>query len=158
VTKAKSEAILAIAAHEADIVRPVEKTGHNDHPRIAEYLRMAGVAPGLPWCAAFVYWCCRKAGVPAAELPARGMAAAVRNWWSWAGNLRGLARNARRGDLILWLNASGTGHIGFIAGRAGPLLRTIEGNASDDPASRNGTKIVRRLRLATKNLRAIRWS
>jgi hypothetical protein len=33
-----------------------EKTGHNDGPRVEEYLRQVGLKKGDPWCAAFVCW------------------------------------------------------------------------------------------------------
>jgi hypothetical protein len=40
-----------------------EKTGHNDGPRVEQYLRAAGLKKGAPWCAAFVCWVFDRAGI-----------------------------------------------------------------------------------------------
>ena len=42
-----------------------ELTGHNDGARVEEYLASCGLKRGQPWCAAFVCWTFKKAGVKA---------------------------------------------------------------------------------------------
>jgi len=42
-----------------------ELTGHNDGQRVEEYLASCGLKRGQPWCAAFVCWTFKKAGVKA---------------------------------------------------------------------------------------------
>jgi len=42
-----------------------ELTGHNDGKRVEEYLHSCGLKRGQPWCAAFVCWTFKKAGVKA---------------------------------------------------------------------------------------------
>lgn len=39
-----------------------EATGHNDGPRVEEYLATVGLKKGQPWCAAFISWVYVKAG------------------------------------------------------------------------------------------------
>lgn len=111
---------------------PIEKTGNNDHPRIAQYLRRAGIVSNAPWCAAFVYWnCVESLGVRNAEAedPVRKQTlmrilpshpASVYGWKTWA-DQRNLVymngeREVRRGDLFFWLDEkTKRGHIGHIA-------------------------------------------
>ena len=42
-----------------------ELTGHNDGKRVEEYLASCHLKKGQPWCAAFVCWTFKKAGVKA---------------------------------------------------------------------------------------------
>ena len=42
-----------------------ELNGHNDGVRVEEYLHSCGLKKGEPWCAAFVCWTFKKAGIKA---------------------------------------------------------------------------------------------
>jgi hypothetical protein len=42
-----------------------ELTGHNDGKRVEEYLASCHLKKGQPWCAAFVCWTFKKAGIKA---------------------------------------------------------------------------------------------
>lgn len=52
-------AILKIARAELGVR---ELTGKNDGPRVEEYLAVAGLKKGQPWCAAFISWIFRQEG------------------------------------------------------------------------------------------------
>jgi hypothetical protein len=88
-----------------------------------------------PWCADFVSWTYRRAGVPIG-FDGRG-SDYVPELVAW-GKLTGRWRNARSryhplpGDLIIY-SAGGSrfGHIGLVAKVGGGRVRTIEGNSSN---------------------------
>jgi hypothetical protein len=39
-----------------------ELTGKNDGVQVEAYLKSSGLKKGHPWCAAFIFWCYKKAG------------------------------------------------------------------------------------------------
>ena len=82
-------------------------------------------------------WCLVKAGFAGGPLSGR---AAVRNWARWA-DASGRVRSVpKRGDLFFWLNANGTGHIGFVTKADGVQFVTIEGNTNAG-GSREGARM-----------------
>src|SRR5690348_2389619 len=108
--------------------------GSNDSPRIAQY-RQATAGSGVgPWCAYFVSWAARQAGVPLGD-QGQGFGR-VDDVYAWA-QRTGKAIPAgsappQPGDLIVWDE-----HIGVVEnvlpdGR----IQTIEGNSSDQVARR----------------------
>jgi len=108
--------------------------GSNDGPQIAEY-RTATAGSGVgPWCAYFVSWAARQAGVPLGD-SGQGFGR-VDDVYAWA-QRTGKAIPAgsappQPGDLIVWDE-----HIGVVEnvlpdGR----IQTIEGNSSDQVARR----------------------
>jgi hypothetical protein len=104
--------------------------GSNDSPRIAQYRQATAGAPGPgPWCAYFVSWAARTAGVPIGD-SGQGYGR-VDDVWAW-GERTGKAIPAsagppQPGDLIVWDE-----HIGIVES-VGPdgSINTIEGNSSD---------------------------
>ena len=105
----------------------------NDAPRIAEYRKATpGGAPG-PWCAYFVSWVARRAGVPLGD-SGQGYAN-VDALWSWAqqaGRAVSAGSRPRPDDLIVWDE-----HVGIVERvDANGLIHTIEGNTSDQVARR----------------------
>jgi len=53
-----------VAAAEGEVGQAEQPPGSNDSPRIAQY-RSATAGSGVgPWCAYFVSWCARQAGMP----------------------------------------------------------------------------------------------
>ena len=111
-----------------------EPPGSNDGVRIAQY-RQATAGSGVgPWCAYFVSWAAREAGVPIGDA-GQGYGL-VDDVWAW-GERTGKAIPAagatpRPGDLIVWDE-----HIGIVesVGTDGSI-NTIEGNSSDSVARR----------------------
>jgi hypothetical protein len=99
------------------------------------------------WCAAFVTWCCREAGIPIPDAPDGYWAtmALVESWRFWAqkkaywhptGSI-----TPRRGDILVFEWFDGDvflDHIGIVSGyTAGePVIHTYEGNCGNQVASK----------------------
>ncbi len=109
--------------------------GSNDSPRIAQY-RQATAGSGVgPWCAYFVSWAAREAGVPVgARGEGHGSVDALYAWAQQAGKAipAGPGATPQPGDLIVWDE-----HIGIVES-VGPdgSVQTIEGNSSDQVSRR----------------------
>jgi hypothetical protein len=108
--------------------------GSNDSPRIAQY-RQATAGSGVgPWCAYFVSWAAREAGVPIGDSgQGYGLVDDVYAWAQRAGKaIPAGSGTPQPGDLIVWDE-----HIGVVEsvlpdGR----VQTIEGNSSDQVSRR----------------------
>jgi hypothetical protein len=99
------------------------------------------------WCAAFVTWCCREAGIEIPDVPEGYWAtmALVGSWKFWA-QKRGYwhprgSISPRRGDILVfeWFNGDlALDHIGIVSGyTAGQsVIRTYEGNCGNQTASK----------------------
>lgn len=114
----------------AELGHAEQPPGSNDSARIATY-RTATAGSGVgPWCAYFVSWVARQAGVPLGENgQGFGSVDALYAWAQRAGRAvpNGPGVVPRPGDLIVWDE-----HIGIVEqvlpdGR----IQTIEGNSSD---------------------------
>ncbi|HET8756636.1 MAG TPA: CHAP domain-containing protein [Solirubrobacteraceae bacterium] len=104
--------------------------GSNDAPRIAQYRQATAGAPGPgPWCAYFVSWAARTAGVPLGDSgQGFGRVDDVYAWAQRAGKaIPAGGAPPQPGDLIVWDE-----HIGIVES-VGPdgSINTIEGNSSD---------------------------
>ena len=121
------QAILNAVRNEVGVAE--QPPGSNDSPRIAQY-RQATAGSGVgPWCAYFVSWAARTAGVPLGD-SGQGFGR-VDDVYAWA-QRTGKAIPAgsgtpQPGDLIVWDE-----HIGIVES-LGPdgSINTIEGNSSD---------------------------
>jgi hypothetical protein len=138
-----SERILMLAA--ARVGERESRVKKNQGEFVDMCLAAVGLRPGYAWCAAFVYWLCRTAGVPADLLPQRRSAAAVINWDRWARANQIITTSPRRGDLMFWLNSNGTGHMGIVTSVNGDEFRSIEGNTNES-GSREGDGVYRKTR------------
>lgn len=133
----------------ADALVGIREHGANKGADVEEITKFAGLGSkgGFAWCAMFVYYCLRHAGVRAGSLPAKGKCAAVLNWVAWAENKGRLVDSPARGRLFCWLDARGRGHIGFcLGGSALGVFRTIEGNTDGEDGSREGDGAYKRTR------------
>jgi len=106
--------------------------GSNQSPDISRYLTATqGSVHGAAWCAYFVSYIARRAGVPIGS-QGQGM--------GYVGSINDWAQSAHRylspydqvnkpqgGDIIMW----SPNHIGIVISRKGNDLTTIEGNASN---------------------------
>ncbi len=98
--------------------------GVGENPRAAE-----------PWCADFVSWAWRRAGVPLGfgglgsdYVPELTAWARLTGRWHWARN----GYTPRTGDLIVFQSGgSKLGHIGMVVKVGGGRVHTVEGNLSD---------------------------
>ena len=110
--------------------------GSNDSPRIAQY-RQATAGSGVgPWCAYFVSWAARQAGVPLGDSgQGFGRVDDVYAWAQKAGKAipnTGADVKPQPGDLIVWDE-----HIGVVESvGADGTINTIEGNSSDQVSRR----------------------
>jgi hypothetical protein len=120
-----------VAAAAGEVGQAEQPPGSNDSPRIAQYRQATRGAPGPgPWCAYFVSWACRQAGVPIMDGGAgSGSVDAVYSWAQRTGRAQpaGSSYKPHPGDLIVFNE-----HIGIVEnvlpdGR----IQTIEGNSSD---------------------------
>jgi hypothetical protein len=119
----------------AEVGQAQQPPGSNDSARIAQY-RTATAGSGVgPWCAYFVSWVSRQAGMPLGD-HGEGFGS-VDQLYAWAQhngravpNGRGVV--PRPGDLIVWDE-----HIGIVEQvLPGGRIQTLEGNSSDK-VSRN---------------------
>jgi hypothetical protein len=107
--------------------------GSNDSPRIAQY-RQATAGSGVgPWCAYFVSWAARQAGVPIGDSgQGFGRVDDVFAWAQKAGKAVPAGSTPAPGDLIVWDE-----HIGIVESvDADGTIHTIEGNSSDKVSQR----------------------
>jgi CHAP domain len=126
-------AMTAIAG--AEVGQAEQPPGSNDSPRIAQY-RTATAGSGVgPWCAYFVSWVARQAGMPLGD-HGEGFGS-VDQLYAWAQrNGRAVANGPgvvpRPGDLIVFDE-----HVGIVEQvLPGGRIQTLEGNSSDK-VSRN---------------------
>jgi hypothetical protein len=114
----------------AELGQAEQPPGSNDSPRIAQY-RTATAGSGVgPWCAYFVSWAARQAGMPLGD-HGEGFGS-VDALYAWAQRTGRAVPNGpgvvpRPGDLIVWDE-----HVGIVEqvlpdGR----IQTLEGNSSD---------------------------
>jgi hypothetical protein len=135
-----------------------ERTGHNDGTRVEAYLASVGLKKGNPWCAAFVHWCFRRAGV--GQVPRSGYSP---SWFPQARVIyqagRSEIKQPDRGDVFgIWFPAKGRiAHVGFIDDwRGGSHAITVEGN-TNEAGSREGDGVYRKRRLKRQIHKITRW-
>ena len=111
-----------------------EASGHNDGARINTYRN--GKANGAAWCASFVSWCYGR-GQGKDNSKTFGYDASSQNIRKKA-EKAGFYKKAntgytpKAGDLVIWNNGDGTGHIGIVVkANADGTIETIEGNCGD---------------------------
>lgn len=148
----QADRIALAAAYFCDVVK-VKEVGSNRGFWVEKFLKAVGLGGGYAWCAAFVSFCLKEAGIETG--PKKGRAA-VRNWENWAsreGRLQPMEK-AQRGDLVGYTdNLTGLGHIGICVGmdkRATNWKDTIEGN-TNATGSRDGDGVYRKTRQARGN-------
>lgn len=108
-----------------------EPWGSNTGPMIREYQAAAGNAFYEPWCACFVSWALKENGYTG-RVSARA--------WDWAdiGTLisSGHANidKAQEGDIVPF--NIGDGHVGIYLSHTSSMVKTVDGNTSDQVAVR----------------------
>jgi hypothetical protein len=126
------QALLSAVRGEVGVTE--QPPGSNDAPRIGQY-RQATAGSGVgPWCAYFVSWAAREAGVPLGDA-GQGFGR-VDDVWAWAERsgkaIPAAGAQPQPGDLIVWDE-----HIGVVESvGADGRINTIEGNSSDSVARR----------------------
>lgn len=139
------------SAEEAQQVREIPKDS-NRGPEVDEYLRRAGVSPGLSWCCAFVYWCFDEAAKEMGRSNPMVKTAGCLDHWKRApaaGAKRLLKQEAidnpglvKPGMVFIMDHGGGLGHTGLVEKVSGGMLTTIEGN-TDASKTREGGGVYR---------------
>ena len=126
------QAVLNLVRAEVGVAE--QPPGSNDAPRIAQY-RQATAGSGVgPWCAYFVSWASREAGVPLGDAgQGFGRVDDVYAWAQRAGKaIPAGTQPPQPGDLIVWDE-----HIGVVeAVLPDGSIQTVEGNSSDQVSRR----------------------
>ena len=118
-----------VQAAAGEVGQTEQPPGSNDSPRIAMY-RQATAGSGVgPWCAYFVSWAAKQAGMPLGEQgQGFGSVSAVADWAQRTGRSLPAGSRPQPGDLIVW----GGEHIGIVESvDANGSIHTIEGNSSN---------------------------
>ncbi|MCC6728276.1 MAG: CHAP domain-containing protein [Chthonomonadales bacterium] len=138
----------------------VREEGENRGPRVSEYLTTAGVSPGNPWCAAFVYWCVNKAAAAEGVPNPFVRTAYCPTIAAWARDNEVLHSTPQAGDVFLrYGTVAGeyrASHTGFVTAVDGSVFSTIEGNTNID-GSREGIGVFARKRVNGNAYRFVRW-
>lgn len=100
----------------------------------AKYLAMLGFGPSTAWCAAFVSWCAKEAGIDESVIPHTAAVSVFLEYFKKIGTFQSITSNYKPspGDLIIW-KAHGRSHIGIVKefDEATGILTTVEGNSSN---------------------------
>ena len=100
-----------------------------------------GVSYGYYWCACFVSWCLRQAGIPTSTVPSkcasRKILSALQDNGMYAKASSGYKPLC--GDIIFFRDAdsSHVTHIGFVVGVKESTVYTVEGNGNDHVTARS---------------------
>lgn len=105
-------------------------TANSGSGNYTKYARDTGFGNPNAWCAIFVIWCMQKAGVSSSAYPSSAWVPTMQSWF----NQRGLYKargtyTPQPGDIIFLNN---TGHVGIVDSVSGSIVKTIEGNTSND--------------------------
>ena len=116
--------LAAVQAAETQVGVTEQPPGSNNGPAISMYRSaVAGSYAGAPWCAYFVSWAARQAGVPlGSDGQGLGSVAEITQWAQQTGRF---TTTPAPGELILF----GTAHVGIVKSvNPNGTLTTIEGN------------------------------
>lgn len=146
-----AEVVKVAAGEEARQVREVPPSS-NRGPDVEMYLKSVGVAPGNAWCAAFVFWCFKKAAENLGRTSPVFKTGGCLAHWNGApsvGAQRIVAAKAvadpsllHPGTIFIMDHGGGLGHTGLIESVAGGMLTTLEGNSNSN-GSRDGVGVFR---------------
>jgi hypothetical protein len=139
----------------------VRETGPNRGPEVDEYLKSVGLNPvgnNYSWCAAFVYWCFKKASATLNKTnPLYKTAGCINHWdnasctkLSIAAALKDPSK-IKPGFVFIIDHGSGHGHTGIVESVNSGYLNTIEGNTNPELSS-NGYGVFRLNRRKIKDI------
>ena len=98
---------------------------------------------GEPWCAYFVVWCARQAGVPADVIPSYYYCDYLVDYYKDRGLWHSYSYTPKPGDLIFYSESRGGAacHVGLVTRVANGYVYTKEGNTSGDEVSSRARKV-----------------
>jgi len=121
------------------------------------YLASANLKRGQPWCAAFLTWTFRAAGIKAM------VSGYSPNWFPAKKVIytRGSSRNSSPGTAdvfgIYFPTKKRIAHVGFIdEWKSGSIAITVEGN-TNEAGSREGDGVYKKRRLKSQIYKVSRW-
>ena len=120
-----------IALHEIGVQ---EQSGSKHNPRIIEYHQctsLKATADEVPWCASFVNWCLRVAGIRDHNGHCGTNSARARSFLTWGVPVS--LTEAQRGDIVVLARGNNVseGHVGFYTGRKDNNVLLLGGNQSN---------------------------
>ena len=122
----------------------------NDPAGYTKYGESFG-APTGEWCAYFISWCARQAGISTSVLPRLGNCAASVRWYKTYSEFRPASSGyvPKAGDIMFfnWDGGETARHVGIVIGVSGDKVYTIEGNTGPG----RGTVCCERTRSRTAN-------
>lgn len=139
------EKLVALASAEVGVRE--EPMDSNRGKRVEEYQAATWLdGSGWPWCAAFICWLFKRAGVPESWRPRTAGAWDFENWARKSGGQAELLKPGRHrikaGDIVVFRFS----HIGLAEkDQRGDAVETIEGN-TDASGSREGGGVYRKIR------------
>jgi hypothetical protein len=152
---APSDLVLRVAS--ATVGASEVPAGSNKGPFVEACLASVDLAPGNPWCAAFVYRMGTKALGALWPLPKTG---GCQFLYEWATKANAVHEKPQAGDVFLiWETALGRfGHTGFVLTvKPDGSCVTIEGNTNAG-GSREGYIVAEKTRLFSLRDRFIGWA
>ncbi len=135
-----SVAFTQIGYHEGDSMDDMDGLNVFGRKNFVEYNRIYGkldngegngTSYGYAWCAAFVSWCLRQAGVPAAVAVTEVSCSRMTNWYKANSTFHPLADGYTPlpGDIIMFHKGDGSAsHVGLVVGVKEGDVYTVEGN------------------------------
>jgi len=116
------------------------KEGSNNDTKYGDWYGM----PHAPWCAMFVSWCARQAGVPTSVIRNSAVASAR----SYSFNLKyrnGYSYTPKPGDIFF---AKDWSHVGIVASVKGDYFYSVEGNSNKNGSNEGVAVVSLRRRIA----------
>lgn len=102
-------------------------TANSGSANYNKYARDVGVSNGQAWCATFIWWCMKNAGVPYENYPSR--TTVTRDWFVQRGQYHARGTYVPQpGDYVVFGNVS---HCGIVESVSGYSISVIEGNSGD---------------------------
>ena len=131
-----SVALSQLGYHEGNSTSEMNGLNPSGSRNFVEYNRIIGTVGGsysFEWCAAFVSWCLRQAGVPTSTVTTEASCSRLMDWLSERGDYKKRASGytPRAGDLIFFRASTSvyySSHVGLVLGTEGGYVYTVEGN------------------------------
>lgn len=139
-------AVSQLGYHEGDCEADMDGLNSKGGRNFAEYTRVwgkvdnregNGVSYGYAWCAAFVSWCLRQAGVPK-DIALTEISCGRMTTWFKNRNMFYAADSGYTpvlGDIIMFADEDSPSHVGFVLGVKDGKVYTIEGNGGEKVAT-----------------------
>ncbi len=133
-------AFTQLGYHEGDSEADMDGLNVYGNKNFVEYNRIFGkvdnnegngVSYGYAWCAAFVSWCLRQAGVPVELAKTEISCSRMTNWFKSNSTYHPLAEGYTPlpGDIIMFHNGDNSAdHVGLVVGVKDGKVYTVEGN------------------------------